>query len=744
MLKKILLVILLLLLGGAAYLWFIGGDDLYELYDATSPATVDRDYALQDDSRVTLPPLETAPPPAANPLKNVYWGELHVHTVESLDAVLFGTTLGIEDAYLYARGKPLRSDGGELMQLSRPLDFVAITDHAEGFGTRVRCNDEGLPLAERFHCWMMTTPNVTTFILLAAMAGGSDEGLVSNMPAGVYERTARVAPAYTDVPICAQDEDGGARCLADSAKDWQRYRELADRYNEPGVFTTFAAYEFSPALPRSGKHHRNVIFNGSALPEHAVSSLDVPNAVELWRELERNCSEDCDFLTIPHNMNKAWGLFYSPYTWDGQAYDEEAWHLRKRYEPLAEIYQVKGASECALGVGASDEECGFGQVLPPCEQGQVVGCAFETSFARQGLKVGLELEREYGFNPMAFGFIGATDSHNASPGDAEEWDFVGKVASLSSPAVRRMREWPDREPFESTLQFHTGGGLAAVWAEENTRDAIFSGMQRREAYATSGTRINLRFFAGHGFDESLVGHPDAVELATRGGVPMGGELLIHPTNPASPAFFVWAGADLQSAPLQRIQIVKGWIDGAGQTHERVRDIACGDSVEVDPDTGRCPDNGATVDLSDCSVDTTKGASEVAVVWRDPDFEPGQRAFYYARVLQNPTCRWSTYDSLRLGREPPAHVPATIRERAWSSPIWLQLDARPPLDLSVPNDLVGSDGVLTRYDDTKLPDLFTEEEVRARRLRGKLLLEEDAPLTVDKLKGAEIEVQVPIN
>lgn len=754
MLKKILLVLLLLLLGGAAFLWFSGGDDLYALYEATSPANVERDYALQDDSRVSVPALRTAPPPPANPLKNAYWGELHVHTVESLDAVLFGTTLGIEDAYRFARGEPLRGDGGELTRLSRPLDFVAITDHAEGFGTRVRCGGEGLSLGERFNCWMMNTPNVTTFILLAAMAGGTDEGIVSAAPAGVYERTGREAPGYNDWPICAGDEDDGARCFADSKADWRRYRELAERYNEPGVFTTFAAYEFSPALPRSGKHHRNVIFNGDALPDHAVSSMDVPNAIELWRELARNCSDDCDFLTIPHNMNKGWGLFYSPYTWDGGTYDAQGWRLRERYEPLAEIYQVKGASECALGVGATDEECGFSQVLPPCEQGQVAGCAFRTSFARQGLKVGLALEREYGFNPLAFGFIGATDTHNANPGDAEEWDFVGKVATVSSPAVRRMREWPDREPFESTLQFHTGGGLAAVWAQENTRDAIFAGMQRRETYATSGTRITLRFFAGRGFDESLVDNPDAVALATSGGVPMGGVLPSRPDDTQSPAFFAWAAADPLSAPLQRIQVVKGWIDAAGQTHETVRDIACADDLDVDPATGRCPDNGAAVDLSDCSVDTGTGAGELAVVWRDPDYVPGQNAFYYVRVLQNPTCRWSTYDSLRLGREPPAHVPATIRERAWSSPIWLKTAAAQaaepaaeqsaPLDLTIPIDLMGAaDGVATPGNE-RLPDLFVEQAPKRRALKGKLLLEENAPINPDMLKGAEIEVDIPIN
>jgi hypothetical protein len=402
--------------------------------------------------------------------------------------------------------------------------------------------------------------------------------------------------------------------------------------------------------------------------------MDVGNAIDLWRGLEATCTGDCDFLTIPHNMNKTWGLFYSRYTWDGGSYDEEGWRLRKRREPLAEIYQIKGASECALGVGATDEECAFSQVLSPCEPGEETGCAFETGFARQGLKVGLELDRELGFNPLAFGMIGSTDTHNGNPGDVEEWDFVGAVGLFKSPAIRRFREpsddEPDRKPYQSILQFHTSGGLAAVWAEENTRDAIFAAMKRREVYATSGPRITLRFFAGWGFDERVATEPDPVAVATAGGVPMGGVLRPAETDTASPAFYVAALGDWMSAPLQRIQIIKGWIDADGKTHEKVRDIACADGLEVDPTTLRCPDNGASVDLTTCKPMADSGAMQLMKAWKDPDFDRAQGAFYYVRVLQNPTCRWSTYDALRLGREPDPRVPAILRERVWSSPIWI--------------------------------------------------------------------------
>ncbi len=667
--KKFFLVILFLFLLGLAVLWQSIGSDIYALYKGTSTTTALADYKLQDDSKVTLPEPLPLVEQAYNPLKNVYWGDLHVHTTESFDAVLFGTTLDIADAYRFAAGESLQSAGGETMQLSRPMDFVAITDHAESFGTRTRCTESNLSWREKFHCSLMGTPNIVTFLAVQAIAGENSEKATSDEAPGVYQNQVRPRPSLRSWPICAGDEDDPDRCYRDSIRDWTRYKQLADKHYQPGILTTFAAYEYSPPLTDAGKHHRNVIFNGADLPEHAASYLDQGSAIDLWSALEESCTGQCDFLTIPHNMNKSWGLVYSPHTWDGKTYDEQAWRLRSRREPLAEIYQVKGSSECALGVGAADEECGFGQVLPPCEQGQVSGCAFTTSFARQGLKIGLQLQQELGFNPLAFGMIGATDTHNASPGDAEEWDFVGKVAAASSPAARRMKEWPDRRPFESMLQFHTSGGLAAVWAEENTRDSIFQALQRREVYATSGPRITLRFFAGWGFDSDIAAEPEAIALATAGGVPMGG-VLETTGKPDSPMFFVWAGADLMSAPLQRLQMVKGWVASDGKTHEVVTDIACAGGLPVSPDTGRCANNDATVNTDDCSLLGENGSPQLATTWKDPDYQSAQSAFYYVRALQNPTCRWSTYDALRLGLEPPSHVPATIRERAWSSPIWL--------------------------------------------------------------------------
>ncbi|MCP4843388.1 MAG: DUF3604 domain-containing protein [Halieaceae bacterium] len=661
----VLLVFALLLL----LAWFGGGKRFYDSNQNMSPESIAADYSKQDDSLIDIPELQRAAAPPYSPLKNVYWGDTHVHTRESFDATLFATRATVEDAYRFARGEKLLSPGGEMMQLSRPLDFVAITDHAEGFGLTGRCKDSGLNLGERVTCRLMTGSGLLGFVLLRGSAVSDGTQIGATVPAGEYQPTARTHPAYESFLLCRSGSGSPETCFADSSNSWAHYKKMADKYNDPGVLTTFSAYEFSPVLDAGGSEHRNVLFNGQNLPEHAFSSFDVGSAVELWQELEGACTTDCDFLTIPHNMNKGWGIYYSGWTWDGKPFTAEDWRLRQRREPIAEMYQVKGSSECALGAGATDEECSFSQVLEPCEDGETLGCAFNTSFVREGFKVGLQLERDLGFNPLRFGMIGSTDTHNGNAGDTEEWDFVGKGGAATSPAVRRFTANQGENPYQSVLKFHTSGGLAAVWAEENTRDAIFSAMQRREVYATSGPRISLRFFAGWGFDEDIANTVDAIPVATAGGVPMGGLLTPDAESQGSPTFFVWAGADPLDAPLQRVQLIKGWIDDNGKTHEIVRDIACSDGLQVDPQTRRCPDNGASVDTATCKFERTTGAPQLVATWQDPEFDASQAAFYYTRVIQNPSCRWSTYDAIRLGIELSPKVPATIRERAWSSPIW---------------------------------------------------------------------------
>ena len=666
------LIIMLLLIGVVAV-----GNHL--ILDKIGPESVPRDLALQDDSKVVAPvvqPAANGEAPSSGGELNLYWGELHLHTAESFDSSMMGNKLGIEDAYRFAKGESLIGAGGETMQLSRPLDFVAITDHAEGFGSRTHCDDPNLSLFERAACWVMAQDNPIFLSLIVEGARGEGEPGELSLPTGVYQPKARKVPGVDRFPTCKWGDSTVERCYDSVSTDWARYVQLADDYYEPGQLTTLVAYEFSPGMPDQGKHHRNVIFRSNSVPERAISSIDVPNAIELWKGLEATCdkADGCDFLTMPHNPNKAWGLTYSRYAYDGKQYTEDDWRLRQRREPLTEIYQNKGASECALGVGATDEECAFAQVLDPCQPGETTGCAFETGFVRDGLKVGLELEQELGFNPLQIGFIAATDGHNANPGDVEEWDFRGTVGTISSPAVRRMSATNlGDKAYRSMLKFHTPGGLAAVWAPENTREAIFDALARRETYATSGPRIGLRFYAGRGIDQAMIDAPDLVQHLEAEAVSMGAVLPSsqRPDQQSeSPAFLVWATRDPLDAPLQRVQMVKGWIDDAGQTHENVVDIACADGLQVDPATGRCPDNGASVDLSTCQYSSGSGATELKTRWRDPDYDQNQSAFYYVRVLMNPTCRWSSYDAIRLGREPDPSVPATIQERAWSSPTWV--------------------------------------------------------------------------
>ncbi|QFU74438.1 DUF3604 domain-containing protein [Halioglobus maricola] len=678
MLKKFMLVVLAVLAMGVGFTAVKFIIPLYTVLDKAGPGSAPRDLALQNDSRVEAPfgnahPVLAEGQPSSENMAagatNLYWGELHLHTGESFDASMMGNKLSIEDAYRFATGDPLVGPGGETMQLSRPLDFVAITDHAEGFGTRTHCSDPSLSLRERATCWLMGLDNPALFTIFVDGARGAAKPGDPSKPVGVYQPESRQPLALANFQTCKPGQRASQRCYENTYKDWARYVGLANAYYEPGVLTTLIAYEFSPTLPDQGKHHRNIIFRSDVVPERAISSFDVPNAIELWKGLEATCGAGCDFLTIPHNPNKSWGLTYSRYTWDGQQYGEDDWRLRQKREPLAEIFQVKGSQECALGVGATDEECDFAQVLDPCQPGETTGCAFQTGFVRQGMKVGLELEREFGFNPLQNGFVAATDSHNSNPGDVEEWDYRGASGTVTSPALRRLREGePDGKAYRSRLKFNTSGGLAAVWAPENTREAIFDALARRETYATSGPRVALRFFAGWGIDEAMLDAPGLVPHLEAVAVPMG-SVFSTSGKAESPEFLVWAIRDPMDAPLQRIQMVKGWIDSAGKTHEKVVDIACADGLQVDPATGRCPDNGASVDLASCQFSTGSGATELKTLWRDPDYVADQRAFYYVRVLMNPTCRWSSFDAIRLGRKPPQGVPATIQERAWSSPIW---------------------------------------------------------------------------
>lgn len=598
------------------------------------------DIAAQNEEAFHQPEFQPAVYPEANKLRNVYFGELHTHSRLSFDAYLFGNRLSVDQSYRFAKGEAVESPAGEMMRLSRPLDFAAITDHAEGFGVAEACADPEINEATKTLCANNEKPSAQVFLELR------DQG------------TQR--PPISGFANAVQDPAKEARFMEAT---WAHIVDVAEQHNEPGRFTTFAAYEYSPPLPGTGKIHRNVIFRNSEVPARAVSAFDALSEFDLWEQLESGCQGRCEFLTIPHNPNKSWGLAFAGRTIDGDVYTAEDWATRGRLEPLVEIFQIKGNSECSLGVGTTDEECGIEQFLPRCETLDDIECIHPTSMVRDGLKKGLELEDVLGFNPLQVGLIGSTDTHNSNPGDAEEWDFRGPSGIFTGSAKARVTPTRGgRNPLK-----RNPGGLAAIWAEENTRDALFDAMQRKEVYATSGPRIRLRFFAGLDYTADLISSEQQIETAYASGVPMGGTLAAQADS--APRFFVQALKDPIDAPLDKIQIIKGWVKD-GETHEKVVDVVCGDGRQPDAETHRCPPTFATVDLSTCSYDSDIGAAELSTLWIDEEYTSEQQAFYYARVIQNPTCRWSTYDSLRLGIEPPEDVPATTTELAWSSPIWV--------------------------------------------------------------------------
>jgi len=607
--------------------------------DAEALAALRAEVDAQNESAFSQPlpsPVTIQPP---NALKNVYFGDLHIHTSLSFDAYLFGNRLDPDAAYRIAKGETREIRTGEQVRLTRPLDFAALTDHAEGFGLHEACawkkqSEEGLT-----YCAQFEQPSITTFLAL--------------------RKQGEMRPLVRDLSIYNNDID---TALKFGRSTWDKIREVAEEHNEPGKFTTFAAYEYSPPLADSGKHHRNIIFRGHETARDAVSAYDAASEIDLWKMLEAGCKAPCQFLTIPHNPNKTWGLAFANHTIDGIAYTEQDWALRKRSEPIVEMFQIKGNSECSSAFGASDEECNFEQFFPPCTEGRETLCIKPTSMVRDGLHIGLALEDQISINPLAFGLIGSTDTHNSNPGDTEEWDFRGATAFGSSPARRRLTV---RRGNTTSLE-RNPGGLAAIWAEENTREALFDAMLRKEVYATSGTRIRLRFFAGFDIPARIANDRD-VAAVYQAAVPMGGTLEARPEGLD---ILVWALRDPDSAPLKKVQVIKGWISG-GERQEKVIDVACAGGVPMNPDSGKCEDNGATVDLTDCSWSEASGAAELKAHWHDPDYDPSDDAFYYVRVVENPTCRWTTYDSLRLGQAPPKTHPATVTEMAWSSPIWVK-------------------------------------------------------------------------
>ena len=611
--------------------------------------------------------LTRAPCADRSSVRNAYFGDLHVHTAYSWDGAGRGMYTTPDQAYRFARGEALglppydaSGAGSRTVQLDRPLDFAAVTDHAESIGEVNLCITPGSPRFDHEAC--------------RAFRGEEKFGL---LPKGLSPMAA-IRSSSRSADFC---DDNMAQCREATVSAWQLMQRAAEDWydrSDDCSFTTFHGYEYTWA-PSANRVHRNVIFRNEIVPELPVSAVDETEPEGLWRRLKELCLDtdgDCDALAIPHNPNHSSGRMF-PLSDPSEPLESRRARaeLAAQMEPLVEMMQIKGESECRNGLwgvtGAPDEFCNLEKYSAPdakdCE-GEFGtgysfgrGCVSRTNFARYTVAAGLQEERELGVNPYRLGFIGSTDTHNGIPGDVEEYNWAGSTGLSDAQIEKRLKQRIQRNP----------GGLVGVWAEENSREALFDSMRRREVFATSGTRMTMRFFAGwdsFSSDESpqqdWCDRPDALAAAYTDGVPMGGE--IQGGNGDSPFFAISAQRDAGTADhpgglLERVQIIKVTAKEDGNFHQEVFDVAGGAT-------------GATVDLDSCMPRGT-GADQLCAVWQDPGFDAAESSAYYVRVIENPSCRWTQWSCLAVPEDerPPAcndpEEPKTTQERAWSSPIW---------------------------------------------------------------------------
>ena len=615
--------------------------------------------------------------PEAQSKRVALFGDTHVHTTYSFDAYSFGTTANPDDAYRFAKGGVVIHPAGFKTQLKKPLDFYVVTDHGLFLGIVKEAATKGTRLYENESSKTVRDLNVPENLTIESLSHRSGTFLGYVFAANAAVMQGKLDPNY----------------LVQISRDaWKDIIGAADRHNDPGNFTTFVGYEYTSSTNAMDNLHRNVIFRGDGnrypeLPFSRVNSLDPE---DLWDWMDDLRSQGIESMAIPHNSNGSGAQMFKLEDFDGNEFDSEYVSKRLRNEPIVEITQIKGTSDTHPALSKNDEWADF-EIMPWKVATMAISKVEGGSYVREALLNGLKLEAEDKGNPFKFGFIGSTDGHTAASSFNEE-DYFAKVGLLDSTAELRgsipitTQALLDRDP---TSQI-TGGdffmevdgkkyvnassisygasGLAGVWAEENTRESIYSALRRKEAFATSGPRIKVRFFAGYDFDNEMINDSELVKHLYEKGHSMGSDIL-NTSKKSDPEFFLWAIQDAASAPLQRLQIIKGFVED-GELKEIVFDVACSDGLQVNEENYRCPDNGAEVNIKDCSFDSSVGASELKAFWKDPTYETGQRAFYYVRVLENPTCRWSTWDSIRNNVEPRSDYPTTIQERAWSSPIHL--------------------------------------------------------------------------
>jgi hypothetical protein len=605
--------------------------------------------------------------------RKALFGETHLHTNLSFDAFIFGNRNGPDEAYEFAKGKAIQHPAGFEMKMRVPLDFQAVTDHAMYLG------------------------------MVPAMFDESTQ--VSNHKVASGLRTAKTASERRAafgamMPYIGQQVEDDLLDMSIVRSTWADIKQAANRHNDPGKFTAMIGYEYTSSQDTFENLHRNVLFRGDA-PAEPYSRLISKNPENLWRWMDSIREQGMDSIAIPHNSNGSDGYMFDDVTYDGAPIDKKYSDMRMRNEPLVEISQVKGTSEVHPLQSPNDEFAAF--EIMPYQIATWYNSRVEGSYIRDAYKRGLQMQARGQGNPYKFGLISASDTH-VSAGAFDEYDYWSKIGLVDANGrlrgsvrlswtqrlgaqVFRVRNWwtqvntiagartgnPPKNPASGFLQMQWSSwgasGLAGVWAEENTRGSIFDAMRRKETFGTSGPRMRVRLFAGYGLEADWLDDAQLVKKAYQRGVPMGADLKARKGQ--SPDFLVWATRDPGSAPLQRLQIVKGWVDSDGQSQEKIYDVACAGGARVDAKTNRCPDNNARVDTKTCDYDADTGAEELKAYWQDPEANAGENAFYYVRGLENPTCRWSTWDAVRAGTLPNPSLAATIQERVWSSPIWLE-------------------------------------------------------------------------
>ena len=584
----------------------------------------------------------------------VYWGETHLHTSYSPDAGLVGNRLDPDDAFRLLRGEQITSSSGQPVRLEAPYDWVVITDHAEymGLPQAFKANDLDVLMTASGRKWA------------AALKQGGQAGYEA-----FVEMTAEFASGKPSIP-----REALAKLYTSI---WKRSIDAAERNNKPGVFTAFSGFEWTQSI-KGNNLHRSIVFRdgpdrtGQVLP---FSEFDGVDPEDLWKYMAAyEAKTGGRVLAVEHNPNLSGGLMFAPQTWSGKPFDASYAAMRARFDRLVETSQSKGDSETTPKLSPHDPFADFER----WDKTNIFGMVATTpdmlryNYVRSALKLGLQHLAKLGVNPFKFGLIGASDEHTSlSTTRAESYFGVGTIAE---PKPDRWKEPFLKSPLSPTLNTYmwemAPGGLTGVWARANTREAVWEALYRREVYTTSGTRPTVRVFAGWDFTPKDLDKPEWewVEQGYARGVPMGGDLINPPTGKA-PTFLIKAQSDPAGAYLDRVQIIKGWLDNNGATHEKVIDVAWSGDRKPDTRTGMVPPVGSTVDVQKATWTNTIGAPLLSGFWQDPDFNPSQHAFYYVRLIEIPTPRWTAYDVKRFGVKMDPQVPMTVTNRAYTSPVW---------------------------------------------------------------------------